>query len=150
MKPIAPFAVAGRRQGHPGGDHVGPIEAPIGRVLVPGDERRVARLLDEEVRGPAEEVRPVEILDRVEDALMTHEIGDPGEEEMRFVPQLALSGPPLVRSNASRRSRHIRRRGLAHHAQRKTKPSRRNFSICVALSTFGMIAIIVQRDRSRG
>src|SRR5205809_6309663 len=57
----------GVRERHPRRDDVGLAEAPVGRVLVPGHVRRIPRLLDEEARAPAEEVRPQDGFDGVED-----------------------------------------------------------------------------------
>ncbi len=89
-------AVLGRRLGErdPGGHHVVGIEAPVGRVLVPGHEARVVRLLDEEVGGPAQDVRPDHVLDRVEDLRVVHQFVGPGEEE---VASCAASCPAAAR-----------------------------------------------------
>ena len=41
---------------------------------------RIGRLLDEEVGGPAQEIRPVEILNRIEDSAMADELRQPSEK----------------------------------------------------------------------
>jgi hypothetical protein len=65
-------------EGDPRRHDIGRAEAPIGRVLVPRHEGRIARLLDEEVGGPAQQSRAVQILDGVEDGATPHELGEPG------------------------------------------------------------------------
>jgi hypothetical protein len=47
----------------------------------------------------------VEILDRVEDGAASHELGEPGKQQVRFMAQIALERPALRRSNASIRPR---------------------------------------------
>ena len=74
----------------PGGDHVGRIEAPIRRVLVPGDEAGALLLLDEESRGPAEDVRADRVLDRIQDLRVMDQLVRPGEEQVRLVPPVRL------------------------------------------------------------
>src|SRR5271166_3755278 len=54
-------------EGDPRCHNIGLTQAPIGRILMPRHEGRIGRLLDEEVGGPAQQIRAVEILDRVED-----------------------------------------------------------------------------------
>jgi hypothetical protein len=49
---------------------------------VPRHEGRIVGLLDEEIRRPAEEVRAVEVFDRVHDLVVAHEVGEPGEEQV--------------------------------------------------------------------
>ena len=58
----------------PGAHHVRRAKAPIRGVLVPAHERRVARFLDEEVGRPAVEVRAVEVLDRVQQLVVAHDL----------------------------------------------------------------------------
>jgi len=61
--------------------HVGP-QAEIGRVLVPGGDRRALGLLDEPGRRVHEDVRPDQVLDHVEDRRMTHERMHPRQEDV--------------------------------------------------------------------
>src|SRR5262249_28777928 len=44
-------------------------------------------LLDEEAAAPAEDVRADDVLHRVEDARMADQIVEPGEQQMRLLPQ---------------------------------------------------------------
>jgi hypothetical protein len=48
--------------------------------------------------GPAQQIRAVEILDHVEDRAAPHELGEPREEQVRFMAQIALERParPLL------------------------------------------------------
>ena len=104
MKCMQPLSrLAGER--HPRGHHVVLLEAPIGRILVPGDEAGAVRLLDEEVRGPAQEIGPEHVLDRVEDLGMVDQLVAPGEQQVRLVPPIALQRLAGLRSCASRHSR---------------------------------------------
>ena len=57
----------------------GDDKSPIGRVLMPGHEAGVVRLLDEERGAPDQEVRTKHILDCVEHARMANKFVDPGE-----------------------------------------------------------------------
>ena len=75
---------------HPGGDDIVGVEPPIGRILVPGDEGRVVRLLDEEIGRPAEQVRPQQILHRVEDARMVDDLVGPAEQQMDLVAHVGM------------------------------------------------------------
>ena len=56
-------AVPGIRwgEGGPSRHYVGLAQAPVGRILVPGDEGRIGLLFDKEIRRPAEEVWPVKV-----------------------------------------------------------------------------------------
>ncbi len=74
----------------PGGHHVGRIQPPVGRVLVPGDEAGAARLLDEEVGGPAKDVGADHVGHRIEDCRMVDQLVGPGEQQVGLVPQVAL------------------------------------------------------------
>jgi hypothetical protein len=56
----------------------------MGRVLVPRHEGRISRLLDEEVGGPAQQIRAMEIPDGVEDRAASHELGEPGKQQVRL------------------------------------------------------------------
>ena len=62
---------------------------------MPGHERRRARLLDEEVRRPAQKVGSVEVLHGVEDAGMANDVGKELEDEVRLVAQFAAEWPAL-------------------------------------------------------
>jgi len=75
-----PVGLGSFREGDPGCHDVGPAQTPISRILVPGDEGRIGRLLDEEVGGPAQEIRAVEILNRVKDSAMADELRQPSEK----------------------------------------------------------------------
>src|SRR5580658_1648078 len=55
---------------------------------MPGYKRGVVRLFDEERRSPAQDIRTDDVLDRFEDALMADEVVQPGEKQMRFLPEL--------------------------------------------------------------
>src|SRR6266849_7997687 len=69
--------------------HAVTTSGSLGRVLVPGHEGRIAGLLDEEARAPAEQVRAEDVLDRVQDARVADQLVEPGEEQMALVPELA-------------------------------------------------------------
>ena len=71
----------------------GDREAPVSRVLVPGDEARIARLLDEERRIPAVEVRAQHVFDRVENFRVADEIIDPGKQHVAAMAHAALDRP---------------------------------------------------------
>src|ERR1700730_10632700 len=75
-----PVRLDGFREGEPGCHDVGAAQTPISGILVPGHEGRIGRLLDEEVGGPAQEIRAVEILNRVEDSAMADELRQPSEK----------------------------------------------------------------------
>ena len=68
--------IAGR-ECDPRGDDVGFIEAPVSRILMPGNEGRIACFLDEKVGGPAQQVRAVKIFDGVHDVGVAHQIAQP-------------------------------------------------------------------------
>src|SRR6185295_14685971 len=95
-------AVAGRavREADPRGHDVWLTQSPVGRVLMPGDVARAARLLREEGAVPAQDVRADDVLDGVEDCRMANEVGQPGQEQVRLdavdapqrLAQLALDG----------------------------------------------------------
>jgi hypothetical protein len=59
-------------------------------LLVPRHERRVVRLLDEEVGCPAEQVGAVQVLDRVDDPGVVDDLVEPGKKQVRLVAQVAL------------------------------------------------------------
>jgi len=105
MYSIAPFALGRWCEGDPRRHDIGLTQAPIGRVLVPRHEGRIGRLIDEEVGGPAQQIRAVEILDRVEDRAAPHVLGEPGKQQCDLWRRSPLSGPPVRRSNASSRPR---------------------------------------------
>jgi hypothetical protein len=75
-----PFRLGRFCEGDPRRHDIGLTQAPISRVLVPRHEGRIGRLLDEEVGGPAQEIRAVEIFDGVEDGAAPHELGEPGKQ----------------------------------------------------------------------
>jgi len=80
MYSIAPFASVASVKATQACHDVGPAQTPISGILAPGHEGRIGRLLDEEVGGPAQEIRTVEILNRVEDSAMADEFRQPGEK----------------------------------------------------------------------
>ena len=63
------FHRAGRER-DPGGHHLKTAQAPIGRILMPGDVGRIVRVLGEEERSPAEEVGTEQVLHCVEHRLV--------------------------------------------------------------------------------
>src|SRR5271155_4764115 len=80
---------------------------------------RIGRLLDEEVGGPAQQIRAVQILDRVEDGAAPHELGEPGKQQVRFMAQIALerpARPPLERLEPPPQLRGLR---LGHDTDRE-------------------------------
>jgi hypothetical protein len=81
--------LVGRRHRDPGGRDVGRGEAPIGRVLVPGDEAGILRLLDEETGVPAQDIGPQHILDRIEDFGVADHLVDPGKQYVAAMAHLA-------------------------------------------------------------
>jgi hypothetical protein len=106
-------------EGDPRRHDIGGTEAPIGRVLVPRHEGRIGRLLDEEVGGPAQQIRAVKILDRVQDGAAPHELGEPGKQQVRFMAHIALerrAGAPLERLEPPSEVRRLR---LGHDADRE-------------------------------
>jgi hypothetical protein len=70
------------RQRDPGGDVlVRGIESEVGSVLVPGDERVVARLLDPHREVVDEQIRADQVLDGGEHRRVADEAVEPGEEK---------------------------------------------------------------------
>ena len=89
------FGALDQRQPHHA--HVAGRHVPVVGVLVPSDGLRPARLLDEQAGAPAQQVRAEDGLDLVEDAGVTHDIGQRGHLEVRLVAQdvrLAHPVPP--------------------------------------------------------
>jgi hypothetical protein len=82
-----------RRQREPHGHHLRTAQAPVGRVLVPGDEARVMGFLDEEGGRPAQQVRTEHVLHRVHDARVVHKVPQPGEEQVALVTHRACERP---------------------------------------------------------
>ena len=76
-------------EGDPGGDHVVGAQPPIGRVLVPRHEGRRPRLLGEEGRAPAQDIRADHVLDSVEDPGMSRQLVGPGKEQVDLVAHVA-------------------------------------------------------------
>jgi len=106
-------------EGDPRRHDIWGAEAPIGRVLVPQHKGRISRLLDKEIGGPVQQIRAVEILDRVEDGAVPHQLGEPGKEQVLFMAQIALerpAGPPLERPEPNAERRGLR---LGHDADRE-------------------------------
>ena len=147
-------AVLRRRVGErdPGGDDVGRLEPPVGRVLVPGDEAGAARLLDEEVGGPAEDVGADHVGHRVEDRRMVDELVGPGEQQVRLVPQVALqrrAGDRLVGSRAGRGSRRPRPRS-GRGSERRSRRARKSATCRSVRCMVRTISVICQRRQTRG
>ena len=80
-------------QGDPCGHDPGRVQAPVGAVLVPRDEPRIARVLGEDGHGPHEDVRPQQVLDGIEDPRVGGEIVSPAEVRLRVAERLG-HGPP--------------------------------------------------------
>src|SRR3954463_7995325 len=57
---------------------------------MPGHEARVMGLLDEKAGIPAQDIRPEQILHRIQDFRMPDHLVDPGEEHMAAMAHLAL------------------------------------------------------------
>jgi hypothetical protein len=88
------------RQRDPGGDVlVRGIESEVRCVLVPGDERVVARLLDPHREVVDEQVRTDQVLDGGQYRRVADEVVEPGEEQMRLGAE--LSGEPAERLSLS-------------------------------------------------
>src|SRR5437660_61412 len=77
-----PGDLVGGRHREPGGCDIGRVEPPISGILMPGDEPWIMGLLDEEPGIPAEDVRPQQIFDRIENLRMTDHLVDPGAENV--------------------------------------------------------------------
>src|SRR5262245_26952133 len=93
VRPIA------RREGDPSGDNLRLAQTPVSRILMPGYESGVSRLLDEKAGAPAQDVRTQDFGNRIENLRMADEIVQPSEEQMGLVPQVTLdrtAAPPLV------------------------------------------------------
>ena len=84
----------GGRERHPGGHHRVLAQTPVEGILMPGYEPGAVRLLDEEIRGPAEQIGPQHILGGIDDPGVVHDLVDPGEEQVRLVPPVALQRSP--------------------------------------------------------
>ena len=95
--PHAAALLGGRRERHPGGDELRCVEPPVARVLMPGDEARAVRLLDPEDGVPAQKIGADEVLDRVEDPGMAHEVVHPLEQEVGLAALRPVDGPALRR-----------------------------------------------------
>src|SRR5713226_9504614 len=87
-----PVGFIARRQCHPGGHDIWLAQAPISRILMPRHESRVPGFLDEEIRRPAQQFTTIKVLDCIQDLLVAHEVGKPGEKQMGLVPQIAAEG----------------------------------------------------------
>ncbi len=107
------------RERDPCRDDVVRLEPPVGRVLVPGNKTWIGRFLDEEVGGPAQDVRPDQVLYRIDNLRVVHQLVGPGEEQVRLVPPVALqrlAGERLVRFERLAVSLRI---GRGHDAHRR-------------------------------
>src|SRR5215831_17131053 len=65
------------------------LEAPVGEVLMPGNEALVPWLLDEEASAPHQNIRPDETLHGVEDVGVAHDLVHPREQQIAFGTQPA-------------------------------------------------------------
>jgi len=86
---------------------------------VPRHKGGVGRLLDKEVGGPAQQIRALEVLDRVEDGAVPDKLGEPGKQQVRFMAQIALerpARPPLELFEPPAERRGL---GLRHDADRE-------------------------------
>ena len=83
--PHRPVFMSALAEGHPGRYDVRRLQSPICQILVPRDETRVARFLDEEAAAPDQNVGADHLLDRVENAGMAHQFVQPGQKQMRLV-----------------------------------------------------------------
>ena len=110
------------RERDPRGHHVRLAQAPVGRVLVPRHEGRVARLLDEEARAPAEQVRAEDVLDRIEDAGIPDQPVEPREQEMALLPELAAERPAVGALHRLEPGAIAARLLGREHADRKVEP----------------------------
>src|SRR5262245_56398986 len=63
---------------------------------MPGDVGGIARFLDEKARAPNQEIRAEQVLDGVEDRWVTHQLGEPREEQVRLVADLAPERAPVL------------------------------------------------------
>ena len=84
-----------RGQGEPDRDQIARIEAPVAQILMPGHKALAASFLDPEQRIPAEQVGADQILYRIQNRLLPHEIVDPLEQQVRLVALGASNGFPL-------------------------------------------------------
>ncbi len=82
--PHAAAFLGGVRERHPHRYQPGGIQAPVLRVLVPGNEGGRVRFLDPPVGGPDHDVRADEILDHVEDPGRSDQIRKALEQQVAF------------------------------------------------------------------
>ena len=116
---MAPFALcSGERD--PRGHDFGLVETPVVESWCHDHEGRVARFLDEEVGGPAEEVRHHRGLDRVDDVVVRTRSAS-HEKSRATVAQVALERPAgllleLLEACANLGRVGFRQRGWGHAA----------------------------------
>ena len=96
-------------------------QPPVSRILVPGNEAGVIRFLDEEVGRPAQDIGSDQVLDRIDDSRVMHELVCPGEKQMRLVAPVSLQR--LARDGFVRLERLavLLRLGGRHHAHRRVE-----------------------------
>jgi hypothetical protein len=123
-------------EGDPRRHDIGSAQAPIGRVLVPRHKGRIGRLLDEEVGGPAQEIRAVEILEASRMELHRTSSASQANSRCDLWRISPLSGPPVRRSNASSRPRSSTASVSVMTRIGKTQPSSRYCSIWVGVRRF--------------
>jgi hypothetical protein len=76
---------------------------------------------DKEIRLPAQEVWAVKVLDRIESPRMPDEIGEPGKQEMRLVPQVTAKRPICLTLEAFEAAAIAERLGGRRYADRRNK-----------------------------
>ena len=99
---------------------------------MPGNVVGGARLLDEEVRGPAQDVGAEQILDRVQDARVPDQLGGPGEQQVHLVAGVAAdraAGRGLVGLEGAAAAPDLGVRQDAHGEVEAVPPERGDFSL---------------------
>jgi hypothetical protein len=99
---------------------------------VPGDIGGALFFLDEKARRPAQQVGAVQIFDRVEDARVAHKIGEPGEQQVRFVAQIAGQRP------AGRGLEALQPTAIAERLRRRHDPDRSEEALLVKPVDLGL------------
>ena len=82
--------MAGAAKRHPDGNFLSRLQTIIGRILMPGGDRRRVRLFDEERACIDENVGSKQVLDGIEDARIGCQLCYPGQGDMRHRPPFQL------------------------------------------------------------